>query len=919
MISNRLLLCAPLGAALFLSACDNEPTESTDAPVVVAGPTMSWTAPTSTIIEGEPFTVEVTAEDPEGVARVVTYFRTAGERTWSTAPIMVEEGGVWTIELPGDSVEPPALELYFKGDDEVGESAYLPAKGGQEPFSVMVQRTGLALPYAQTFEGSTNNLLREVGWTEKSLGFEGYDWSITGTNSAGGRASASHRRSSDGVTGEIEDWLISPTLDFTSPEKIQVSWMEYGDFAELSDHSLWISQGSPEPADGDFVEITSLSAPAEDAWDRSQTVELSEYSGQAAVTLAWVYKGVNKDAWWIDDVVVGPLGPDIRLTDVAWTPEPLTPGGEGVVTFTIDNRTNVAAADVSLSVSTDSDAVFDVPVSVGTVAGDTSINVDVPITIGSEHPPNAWLPVTVTLTSGETEWSFDERLLVGEPTIAEVGFTIEPFNVDDPEQLIRIYLGAGDPEDPEVEVTVMSALATSGTYFEEVDITDHWEHLAPLPNRRWWVRVETGPLGSVDQFNIWYGGEEYSSSNTGAFAGFVPSVYWLPAPPDPVLSRTTTDPSRVGPGDDVRWTLTLDNRGAATSGVTTVEVRSDDPDVTITDSGPVAISGDEGWATAQLVSPEFGFTVAADHKSSVPVRFIATIKDDYEEFEVPVDVAVPWPVLAVSGVSIDDFADGDNDGLLETGETANLEVDLTNVGGLSTFGVVVCKISITGGTAKATLIETEGFFGVIGPASTKDENDFEVSVSAGTKGDDIDFELACTDSEQSYTVPFEIVLGERPWIAITPTRDAVADNLLDYRFDFIDGQYRSDGTTLEIVLRSAKKHRGTTGLFIEAWANSSGATYSYYNFVAAGPTGTMRGYRGRSFSPLGTLKVTVVDDYSVKLEIDLTKLELRVDSLNIGFAAGFCGGTEQFCDHYPDGWGAPYTGLVTSRWVTLKL
>jgi hypothetical protein len=35
---------------------------------------------------------------------------------------------------------------------------------------------GLGLPYSQDFEDVPNNLLRNIGWSEAALGFEGYEW-----------------------------------------------------------------------------------------------------------------------------------------------------------------------------------------------------------------------------------------------------------------------------------------------------------------------------------------------------------------------------------------------------------------------------------------------------------------------------------------------------------------------------------------------------------------------------------------------------------------------------------------------------------------------------------------------------------------------------------------------------------------------
>jgi hypothetical protein len=726
-----------------------------------------------------------------------------------------------------------------------------------------------------------------------------------------------HRRAPEGITGTIDDWLISPTLDMTTLPAAQVVWQENGDRSSAAQHSFWVSTGSPHPDDGDFVEVTALTPAPESQWGRSQVVDLSEWADEPAVHLAWVYKGVEADVWWIDDVSVEALAPDLRVAGVAWSPDPLRPGDTGTVTFTVENRVDVDVDGVSLTVTAAEGASFAGPVAVGAIAGLGSVDVDVSVTIDAGYWENAWIPVDLEFTAGERVWSAQERILVGQPTIAAVTYTVLPADEADPEQLVRLVLGAGDPLDPDVELAFVSEVLRSGTYEAELDITEYAPWLPPAPGQRWWVRVENGPNGSLDDFAIWYGGVEFADAELGFFDNFSLSVFQLPAPPQLSVRTTSTTPAPVKPGDSVSWTLQVSNFGAATQGVTTVSVATADPEVTVTSGGPVAVSDAGGLQPSTSAVAGFSFDVGPDRKSSRPVRFIATVTDDYESFDLPIDVAVPWPVLSVTGVVIDDWADGNNDGLLDEGEAVNLEIGLTNVGGLRTFGAVSCTLVRTGGTASITLDTASGFFGVIGAESTETEDDFAITVTAGAKGDTIDLSLDCTDGTQDYDVPLQLAVGERPWIAITAVPDAVGDVLDRYPFDFVDGAYRSDGTTLEIVLRSDVPHGGLSGLFIEAWGNSAGGAYTFYNLVASGTSGSVRGY-GRGFTPLGSMTVTEVDAYRVKWEVPIALLELRLDSLTLGFAAGFCGGTTQFCDHYPDGWGAPYTGLSTSRWVTLK-
>lgn len=904
-----------LGVAF--GAC-NGPSVDTEEPAVLRGPDMAWVERPEGLAEGQPVTLTVDATDEDGVAQVVAYYRTQGDRTWTTAPEMTADADLWAVDLAGDQVAAPALEVYFKADDQVGAVSYLPAAGPQEPFVVDVARIGLPLPYTQGFEDNGDQDLSQLGWRNRSLAFEGYDWALSTARSSSGLVSVSHRRAPSTIGGDIDDLLVSPVLDLSTVGFAQVTWWETGINTELADHALWLSTGSPDPADGEFVEVTDLVPPREGTWSRARAVDLSEWAGESSVTLAWAYRGIAADSWWIDDVAVEALGPDLQTESIAWTPDPLEPGDAGTLLLSVGNASTVAASGVDVTVHADAYVEFPESVSVGAVAGEGAVDVEVPLTVLPDAPDNVWVNLTLEFTDGERTWEDRQRMLVGQPSVARVAYDLEPAGEGDPAQLVRVFMGVGDPDAPTVEFTLDNSARTAGTYEVERDITEYYDYLPALPgDSRWWVRFESGPRGSLTDFQIEFGGEVSSSTDVGPLASIAPTIFWLPEPPAPALFSQTTSPSPVGPGDVVSWSPTFVNRGAATFGVTTVQVRSIDPSITLTDSGPFDLSGPGGLDRNRTATATFGFTVAEDRKSSLPARFIATITDDYESFMVPVDVAIPYPVLSVSGVVIDDWDDGDDDGLLDPDEQVRLDISLTNVGGLGTDGAVSCVLGQVGGSAAVELSVDDGFFGVLSAGSSFSQNDFTVAVTEGTSGDDLQFELVCSDRSETYIVPFEIVLGERPWIAMTPLPDAVGDNRDDYRFDIRDGQYRSDGTTLEIRLRSVEPYGGLAGLFIEGWASSSGGEYTFYNVVANGAVGSVRGYRGR-FTPLADVDVTEVDDYRILLSVPLEPLGLRVDQLSIGMAAGFCGGDSQYCDHYPDGWGTPYSGLFTSRWTTLR-
>ncbi|MFK7929122.1 MAG: hypothetical protein AB8H79_13095 [Myxococcota bacterium] len=908
-----------VGLLLVGTACTDKPDTDTEQPDPLVGPELAWVnQPTEATLEGTALGIEVSATDEQGVARVVTYYRTLGERTWITAPEMDQADGTWTVELPGEAVVAPGLELYFKGEDQDGTVSFFPERGARAPTSTEVRRQGLVVPYVQSFDDVPNDLLREIGWAETSLEFEGYEWARVTGRSFSGDASMRHGRTPSNLDVELDDWLISPVLDLTSLTQAQVSWQEYGDLAEAADHTLWISVGSPNPRDGDFVQLATLSPPPEREWGRSDVVDLTAWADQPAAYLAWVYRGANADIWWLDDVRVDALAPDLRVAELVASPDPLSPGDSATLTLTLENRTSVDATDVTVSVAAVEGATFGDAVVVPTVAGDGSVQVEVPFDIDTDFYENGWLNLNISVEDDGVALDYEDRILVGLPSTLQLDYTIEALDGTDPEQLVRLVVGVGSPSDPAVEINIPGELRTSGTYTVDLDVTEYADLLPPAPGaNRWWVRVENGPFGAVDAFSIEYGGEEIESRDVGPFFGFAPELYFIPEAPDPIVSGSRTSPSTVAPGSDVSWTLNLTNLGESTVGATTVSITTADPDVTLTSAGPVSIGTGAGWARGAAAAPVFAFSVDPNRKDSRPIQFVATVSDSIESFETQVDVAVPYPVLAVTGVVIDDFTGGDNDGLLDPDETANLEISISNVGGLSTFGSTTCGLSVTGGTATATVDSAPAFLGLVGSGTTKNEDDFTVTVTSGSDGDPLELLLTCTDRDETYLAPFQLELGQRPWVNISSVDDAIGDNRDAYRFDVVNGRYRSDGTTLQIELTSATPHEGLSGLFIEFWGRSLGAPYTYYNAVASGTIGNIRGFN-RGFTPLDTFTLVEVDANTVRFDIPLSQLELRSDTMELGFGVGFCGGTEQYCDHFPDGWGAPYTGLNTSRWVTLN-
>ena len=118
------------------------------------------------------------------------------------------------------------------------------------------------------------------------------------------------------------DWLISPPLNLSTVDNAMVGWWERVSASEVSNHSLWISTGERLPEAGDYVQVSTLEPIGIGEWTRYRYIDLSEYSGDDLVYLAWRWEGTLADDWYIDDVEVRALGPDIITSLSAVAPEP---------------------------------------------------------------------------------------------------------------------------------------------------------------------------------------------------------------------------------------------------------------------------------------------------------------------------------------------------------------------------------------------------------------------------------------------------------------------------------------------------------------------------------------------------------------------------------------------------------------------
>ncbi|MFN7146303.1 MAG: choice-of-anchor J domain-containing protein, partial [Myxococcota bacterium] len=512
-------------AAVGLSACNGDKPE--DSGIALAGPTLDHTPPAG-VLEGTPLTVTVTATDADDVAAVTLFHRVSGETTWVQAPMVRGDDDVWSTELEATDIDDPALEYYFKAEDagDTPATSYLPAESTASPFELSVSVIGTALPFVEGFEHAEGEQLSTLGWGNASLGFRGYSWETTTAQAHAGSRSVFHSRGHTDASA-MEDWLITPALDFSAASTAQVTWREYGVNVDEADHGLYVSTGSRDPSAGDYVAVVeALPAPSEGAWGRSAVYDLSAYAGEPTVYLAWRFVGQAADDWHIDDVRVEELQPDLVIGTTV-SPSPIDPGGTGTFTVEVENLGSVDTSDLSVVVTFPEGgaSVAEASVPIDPIATGGTGTAAFSLAVDAATPDNAYVPYEITVTDAATTWTASGDLLVGLASTADI--TWSPSADGD----VVLSLGVGDPDAPTWEEVVYDGTGAAPVVLS-VDITDQGALLPPAAGAlRWYLRVDSAVAGTIDDFAVTYDGVAHEATVLPVVAGGTSSHGLLPEPP----------------------------------------------------------------------------------------------------------------------------------------------------------------------------------------------------------------------------------------------------------------------------------------------------------------------------------------------------------------------------------------------------
>ena len=218
---------------------------------------------------------------------------------------------------------------------------------------------------------------------------------------------------------------------------------------------------------------------------------------------------------------------------------------------------------------------------------------------------------------------------------------------------------------------------------------------------------------------------------------------------------------KAEPGEAIDYGVYAKNMGSEVVDSVWGQLMETDPYVTITI--------DSSWfgnilpGDSSLSNPFYQFGIAPNCPNNHTINFALAFHDTSNTYNSYLPVIVYAPILVYEK---DTITGGNNNGILDPGETANLIVTIKNNGGATASNVTGLLME---NSLWITINDTSGSFGTINPGASGNNSadPFVVTCSASAPlGDSVLFKLALTSGFYKDTVEFYVRIG---WMAPTDT------------------------------------------------------------------------------------------------------------------------------------------------------
>ncbi len=294
----------------------------------------SWHIDNVWVGEGEvvyPITILVTDDSADEIpleqATVVIEEETF--HTDATGEIVTElPQGSYTANVSADGYEPQEVSFTVE-DDPLFVHVMLSAESEE----IIITD----FPWLEDFEIDG---FSDTGWTTIAAGDAPGAWDLsTGQNhTQDGQKSARHTFYSPPAEG----WLISPAIQLPAENVFELSFWSFNEWSGYYEkNSVHVSTGSPDPADGEFVEIWSPESVAA-AWEQT-ILSLDDYAGET-IHVAFVYEATWAHVWYVDDVMISQAPEHYNVTFHVKEDTPEEDAIEGAVIL-IDSEELITGTD----------------------------------------------------------------------------------------------------------------------------------------------------------------------------------------------------------------------------------------------------------------------------------------------------------------------------------------------------------------------------------------------------------------------------------------------------------------------------------------------------------------------------------------------------------------------------------------------
>ena len=218
-----------------------------------------------------------------------------GQLTQIWSPLTVEETWVKSyIDLSPWAGQSVHIAFRFQGEQYFSQEWRLDDVRVEEYSGIS------EFPYTETFE---SGVFPPYYWAAYDADGSGtyWSWNQMENHTAGGICSAMHIW--DNEEPSEDGWLVSPQLLLPPEAEFQLNfWSKNFNPDWYGYNGVWVSTGSPDPADGDYVEVWHPDVVTGD-WTPN-AVDLTSYAGQS-IFVAFRYQGLDAHDWYLDDIRFG--------------------------------------------------------------------------------------------------------------------------------------------------------------------------------------------------------------------------------------------------------------------------------------------------------------------------------------------------------------------------------------------------------------------------------------------------------------------------------------------------------------------------------------------------------------------------------------------------------------------------------------